>query len=87
MSCFQSGHHGHYSMSCGLHITYLSGMDGGSNGGPALFSSKDVADLLSSVTQSSGYRGTDIFLTSQWPSRVDNYGSKPVRVYVPCYVL
>lgn len=73
------GARGLYTVSSGIKIAYVSGVegkDGAAAGQGHLFDEADVrsvrASCLSSKTSAGEYRGIDILVTSQWPEGVGN---------------
>ncbi|MFH4981643.1 hypothetical protein AB6A40_008352 [Gnathostoma spinigerum] len=63
------GKKGILSLTSGLQIAYLSGIEG-SKENKIMFDSNTVQKLLISVKASSGFLGVDLLLTSVWPAEV-----------------
>ncbi|XP_077180286.1 CWF19-like protein 1 isoform X2 [Paroedura picta] len=72
------GRKGVFSGASGLQIAYLSGVESLQEPAPAhCFSSKDVADLKTSLLSTPKFKGVDILLTSCWPRGVEKFGNSP----------
>ncbi|KFU85278.1 CWF19-like 1 [Chaetura pelagica] len=70
------GRRGLYSGTSGLQIAYLSGTEAQGEPAPAYsFSSKDVAELKTSLLSTPNFRGVDILLTSPWPRGVGTFAN------------
>ncbi|XP_015281792.1 PREDICTED: CWF19-like protein 1, partial [Gekko japonicus] len=75
------GRKGVFSGASGLQIAYLSGVESLQEPAPAhCFSSKDVADLRTSLLSTPKFKGIDILLTSCWPRGVEKFGNSPGNV-------
>lgn len=67
------GKRGLYTLSSGVKIVYLSGIEGPPNAAAAehFYNKDDVATIRNSClvnkNSASDYKGVDILLTSQWP--------------------
>lgn len=75
------GKRGLFSVSSGLKIAYLSGIEGKKGSGQDhMFDETDVravrSSCLASKTSAGEYRGIDILVTSQWPAGIENNGTK-----------
>ncbi|KAL8168569.1 UNVERIFIED_CONTAM: hypothetical protein K2H54_002836 [Gekko kuhli] len=75
------GRKGVFSGASGLQIAYLSGVESLQEPAPAhCFSSKDVADLKTSLLSTPKFKGIDILLTSCWPRGIEKFGNSPGNV-------
>ncbi|ODN06030.1 CWF19-like protein 1 [Orchesella cincta] len=73
------GRQGVYNESSGLKIAYLSGIqqESGKTKEEHNFNHEDVRNLHIRLENESGFRGVDIFLTTQWPAGVQNHAPPP----------
>ncbi len=69
-----------YNESSGLKIAYLSGIqqEPGQSKEEHNFNHEDVRNLHIRLENEVGFRGVDIFLTTQWPSGIQLYAPPPV---------
>lgn len=86
MICFHwfLGRQGVYNESSGLKIAYLSGIqqEPGQSKEEHNFNHEDVRNLHIRLENEVGFRGVDIFLTTQWPAGVQLHAPPPVRNYL-----
>lgn len=74
-----------YNESSGLKIAYLSGIQQvpGKSKEEYNFNHEDVRNLHIRLENEVGFRGVDIFLTSQWPAGVQQFAPPPVSSFLP----
>lgn len=81
MRYYVLGRNGVYNESSGLKIAYLSGIqqETGQSKEECNFNHEDVRNLHIRLENEVGFKGVDIFLTSQWPTGVHLHAAPPVR--------